>query len=346
MATILNDENRSQYNPTNERLIKQYLEHIQNTVGADAKTLNTLHKSIRCFEVLTDFAPLNTFNADMAKQFRTKVHELELSASYLLRISRDVQNFLHWLSHEPKGRKVKYNDADYLNLTTNETNRARASGYKPHHEYNILLQIVRNMPSETILDQRNRALVALIILSSPRISELTHLRIDSLKQERASGAYFLDINPRYIKGVKFNKPRQPTLLNIPDLRGFVLDWIEYLKINEGFKPEDPMFPMIQSTFAQNMQSCRTVQKKPISVNTTNRIFKEACLAAGYESYGVHSVRRTRVRFMEQQTADDRMVATQQDLGHNSLGTTRCNYGSLPPPQQHKIMHSINVEKGE
>lgn len=346
MATILTDENHAQYNPTNERIIKQYLEHVRNTIGADDKTLTALHKSIRCFEVLTDFAPLDTFNKDQAMPFQNKVRELDLSGSYLLRIRHDVKNFLHWLSHEPKGRKVKYNDADYLNPTKNEINRARASGYKPHHEYDTLLQIVRNMPSETILGQHNRALVALIILSSPRISELTHLRIDSLKQEKASGAYFLDINPRYIKGVKFNKARQPTLLNIPDVRGFVLDWIEYLKTNEGFKPEDPMFPMIQSTFAQNMQSYRTVQKKPISVNTTNRIFKDACLAAGYESYGVHSVRRTRVRFMEQETADERMVATQQDMGHNSLGTTRCNYGSLTPPQQHKIMHSINVEKGE
>ncbi len=346
MTTILTDENRALFNPVNERIIKQYLEHIRNTTGADAKTLNALHKSIRCFEVLTDFANLNLFKADMAKQFRDKVRQLELSASYLLRISRDVQNFIHWLAHEPKGRKVKYNDADYLNLTRNETHRARASGYKPHHEYETLLKIARNMPSETILDQRNRALVALIILASPRISELTHLRIDSVKQDKASGAYFLDINPRYIKGVKFNKARQPTLLNIPDLRNFILEWINYLKTNENFKPEAPLFPMIQSTFATNMQSCRTVQKKPISVNTTNRIFKDACIAAGYESYGVHSVRRTRVRFMEQETADERMVATQQDLGHNSLGTTRSNYGNLTPMQQHKVMHSINIEKGE
>lgn len=346
MTVILNDENRQLYNAGNERIIKQYLEHLRNANGSDAKTLNAIHKSIRCFEVLTDFADLDKFNADTAKQFREKVRELDLSASYLLRISKDVQNFIHWLSHEPKGRKVKYNDACYLNLTRNEANRARASGYKPHHEYTTLLQIVRAMPSETIVDQRNKAIVALIILASPRINELTHMRLDSIKEDPKSGAYFLDINPRYVKGVKFQKPRQATLLNIPDLRQIVMDWAEHLKNNEGFGQSDPLFPVIKSTFAKDMQSCRTIVNNPISVNLTNRIFKAACESAGYESYGVHSVRRTRARFMEQETADERMVATQQDLGHNSLGTTRGNYGSLSPTRQHQLTHSITIEKGE
>ena len=55
------------------------------------------------------------------------------------------------------------------------------------------------------------------------------------------------------------------------------------------------------------------------------------------------VRRTRARHIEDITHDDRIVALQQDFGHSSIGTTRCNYGNITPSRQRELIAGIKVE---
>ena len=343
MQSVLNDSNRHKYNPTNERIIKKYLEHVRRTKLADDKTLLAMHKYLRSFEVLTDFQNLDRYNPDMAKTCLANLRKKTLSPSYMYRIVSEAQKFIRWLADEPMGRRIHRNDADYLTLTQNEINRANASGYKPHHEYSHLLHVVRTMPAQTVTDLRNRALVALVILTSPRVNELCNFRIDTIVHDAMVDAYFLDINPRKIKNVKFCKSRQATLLNIPDLRQFVLDWRDTLLNEYGFDKSDPLFPIVATNPFQLNMFERTVKHKPISACTANNVFNTACAANGLECLSIHSVRRTRARHIENITHDDRIVALQQDFGHSSIGTTRCNYGNISPSRQRELIAGIKVE---
>lgn len=343
MYEILNDSNQRRFNPVNERLIKKYKEHVRQTKLADDKTLLALHKSLRSFEVLTDFEDVTHYTPSMAKKFLGNLRNLNLSASYMFKITSDAQKFMRWLADEPAGKRIHRNDTDYLVLTQNEINEAHATGYKPHHEYKTLLQIVRSMPAKTIVEQRNRALVALVILTSPRVSELCNFRIDSIVQDPKNGVYFIDIDPRKIKGVKFRTCRQATFLNVPDLLNFVLDWRKHLVTKEGFGLKDPLFPAIASTFAQTRMFERAIKKQPISTETAERIFNEACTQNGQAPLSIHSVRRTRARHIEDITHDDKIVALQQDFGHSSIGTTRCNYGNITPTRQRELISTIPIE---
>ncbi len=49
------------------------------------------------------------------------------------------------------------------------------------------------------------------------------------------------------------------------------------------------------------------------------------------------------RYIENITHDDRIVALQQDFGHSSIGTTRCNYGNITPSRQRELIAGIKVE---
>ena len=142
---------------------------------------------------------------------------------------------------------------------------------------------------------------------------------------------------------KFCRAREATLLNVPDLRQFVLDWRDTLVNEYGFDKSDPLFPKIATNPFQLNIFERIVKARPISVCTANQIFNGACVANGLAPLSIHSVRRTRARHIENITHDDRIVALQQDFGHSSIGTTRCNYGNITPSRQRELIAGIKVE---
>lgn len=343
MNVILNTNNQRKFNPKNERIIKKYQEHLRKTDGCDDKTLYAIHKSIRSFEVLTDFADLERFDANMAKQFKMAIRGIsEISESYIFRITSDMKKFIRWLAHEKEGKHVKYNDADYLNLTNNEINAAHADGYKPSYEYAQLIATVNNMPTKSVVDKRNRALVSMQVLGSFRALELAHIRIDTIIYDAHHNVYFADMDPRKINGIKFRKARRTTLFNHAELLANIIEWRDYLKKEWGFVSSDPLFPSISATFNKNMMFEQAIRHTSISVNTLRGIFKKAFINAGLEPLPVHSIRKTRARYIENITHDDRIVALQQDFGHSHLGTTRENYGNISEDRQRALMAKIDI----
>ncbi|MBR1372968.1 site-specific integrase [bacterium] len=347
MTAILNKTYRNKFNSKNERIIKKYQEHLRNAFGADDKTLFTTHKSIRTFEVLTDFADLERFNSDLAKTFMTKFRNMsDISENYMFRVTSDVKKFIHWLANESIGKRVKYNDADYLNLTNNEIHTAHAAGYKKSFSYADLLNIVHKMPNKTIVDMRNQALISTQVLGSFRASELVHFRMDTIIYDDKNMVYFADMNPRKIQGIKFRKARQATLLNYPELLEYIIKWRDYLKNEWNFDKNDPLFPSISSSFNKNMMFEQVIRKSSLSVTTLRDIFKKACINAGFEPLPVHSIRKTRARFIENITQDELIVALKQDFGHSHLGTTRENYGNISEDRQRALMAKIDITTTE
>lgn len=343
IRSIINKSNHNLYNPENERIIKKFKDHQRSALRKDEKTLYSLHKSIRCFEILTDFQNLSDFNPDTAKEFMQKIRDVELSVSYLVKICSDVQKFIRWLANEPFGRKVKYNDADYLNLSQNELNAAKSSAFKPSYTYKTLINVVNNMPSNTEIEKRNKALFSIQVLCSLRANELRNLLINSIVFDPLTKVYFLNIDPKKIKGVKFNKARQVTFLNIPTLQKNVLDWRDYLIQNYGFGNLDPLFPSTANIFVKGSLKPVTIfQKSAISLETERKIFNDAFVSAGEQPLRIHSIRHTRARYIENITHDEKIVALQQDFGHSSISTTRNNYGNITPERQRELISQIDI----
>lgn len=150
----------------------------------------------------------------------------------------------------------------------------------------------------------------------------------------------VDSTARYFAGMYQNVVQTQTMT---DLRQFVLDWRDILVNEYGFDKSDTLLPKIATNPFQLNIFERIVKAQPISVCTANQIFNGACVANGLAPLSIHSVRRTRARHIENITHDDHIVALQQDFGHSSIGTTRCNYGNITPSHQRELIAGIKVE---
>lgn len=338
MHVILNSSNRNLFNSRNERIIYDYLKHCQAIKRADGKTLDKLHNSIRSFEAMTDFVDFDNFCPAMATEFLDKLRHLELSSAYLMRLSLDLKHFFKWLANEPKGKKIKANDVDYLNLTRNELNKARAPKYQVSIKLERLIEIAKSIPAENMYQRRNRAFFAFNTMGSFREEELRNMTIGSLKYDRDNEIHFVFVDPREVKGVKFNKSREATLLKIPELVNFVTDWIAELRTH-GFGDKDPMFPAIP----QKLGLPTAPDKKTLSSAQVRNIFKQIETDAGEPAMRLHNFRHARARHFQQKTKDNLNIALQQDMGHSSLETTRRSYGMLTSDEQRQLIAGVKFD---
>ena len=344
MFSILNDVNQHLYNAANERIIERYLMHCKAVRHNDDKTCANLHKAIRSYEVLTDFKNFSDFCPELAAEFLDRLRDLELSKPYLLRLVLDMKHFLRWYALDTNGKHFNANAVEHLNLMQNELNKARASGYQKSHQYKTLFGVINQMPAQTFIQRRNRALFALAVLGSFRSGELRGFRLDSLIFDDYSGAYFIDINPKKISGVKFCTERQATLINRSDLLGYVLDWCAELKEKENFSSFDLMFPSETSRFNNLLMLERKIEKKPMCAASVGKVFKDAFAAAGVEYIKIHNLRHTKARHINELGRADLMVAAKQDFGHKSLSTTYNSYvGDMPHEKQRRLIAGIDFD---
>lgn len=327
--------------PINERMKYKYRIHTKRALQKDDKTLVALLKQIREYELFTGFDDFRKFNAGTAHKYIEFLLEQDVSFSYINDTIRVLREFLRWLERQKGYRsKINYNDIDYLNLTRNQRRTAKATEYKRAYSYEQIFATIRKMPSDTITQRRNKAIISLQALCGLRISELRTVKLKSLVKE--GGYYFIYINPKDIE-VKFAKTRHADFMPLPDdILQNVLAWRDYL-LSLGFTPKDPLFPQIACSFTQTHLLEAGITKESIQSNTTLRnIFKKAFTAAGYDYLRPHSFRHTMVRFAEKQTPEF-LNAVRQSLGHSSIDTTFQSYGELSPCEQRERIAGLRGE---
>ncbi len=290
---------------------------------------------IREFEVFINFDGFETYNEDIADKYIQRLLQRSLSLSYIRDNLRALKEFLKWLERQHGYRsKINYNHIDYLNLSQNQQNTAKAIEYQKAYKFEDIINTIRKMPDQTEREKRNKALISLQALCSLRISELRTVKIKNLIEE--DGVYFIYVTPKDME-VKFSKTRTVVFLPLPeDIIANVICWRDHL-LSIGFKETSYLFPNIDNRFAETNLLTDTLCNDGIKSNTTIRnIFKKAFVRAGYEYINPHSFRKTLARFAETQSPAF-LNAVRQNLGHNSIDTTLSSYGQLSQPEQRRII---------
>jgi hypothetical protein len=134
---------------------------------------------------------------------------------------------------------------NYLVASNNEANQARATEYQESHELSDLLATVRLMPEGDFIEKRNKAMLSLCILTSPRISSLQTTRVSSVRYMKEFDAWALLQNPKTQSTKKAGKITSFFVGNSHDIINNVASWREYL-ISQGFKKDDYLFPKLDS----------------------------------------------------------------------------------------------------
>ncbi len=331
-------ENHHQFNGANERVKYRYRIHIRRSIKKDEKSIIAALKHIRDFEIFINFANFTVFNEAVADKYITNMFAKELSASYINDNIRILKEFLRWLERQRGYKsKISYNHIDYLSISTNQKNIAKASEYKKSYTHEQILKAIRLMPAQNIIQKRDKALISLQALCGLRVSELRTVKIKNLIQE--DGNYFIYVNPKDMV-VKYAKTRHANFLPLPqDIIDNFLNWKDYL-MKAGFKDKDPLFPRIDCKFNQfNLLESKITYEQLKSNTTIRDIFKNAFNGAGYEYIRPHSFRHTLVRFAEKQSPEF-LNAVRQSLGHSSINTTFQSYGQLSESDQRNRIASL------
>ena len=132
-----------------------------------------------------------------------------------------------------------------------------------------------------------------------------------------------------------------------EIRQMVNDWVLYLRQEKLWGNDAPLFPATQTVLgAANQFEAAGLKQAHWSTATPIRaIFRESFTVAGLPYFNPHSFRSTLVRLGETvcQSPED-FKAWSQNLGHEQVLTTFCNYGAVADRRQGEIIKDLAEPK--
>jgi len=173
-----------EFNPENEDLKKKHEEMLLHVACLDKKTVNAAWRAINLFENFTGKKDFTTFSKSQAKAFKhwlakqMNKKDEPLSLSIQRSTLHAIREFFKWLAMHPAFRnKINAQAVTYLHLSQNEQRASRSSREKPFptiEEINITLNA---MSTDTDIEKRNRAMMAITALTGVRDAALISLKM-------------------------------------------------------------------------------------------------------------------------------------------------------------------------
>ena len=131
-------------------------------------------------------------------------------------------------------------DIDYFSLSMKDWAAAKARKLRDFPSLEQVRAVIAAMPAETVIDRRNRALVAFAILTGMRDRAIVSL---SLRHVDLSKSPPLVRQEPDRVDTKFSKSINTYFFPLgDDLQEIVTRWIEELRTEHLFGPNDPVFP--------------------------------------------------------------------------------------------------------
>ena len=173
------------YNPKNERTKKEYFRFLKEADRKADTTIDGVRKAISRFEEYTGYKDLATYNKEQAVAFKKQLAKSRgvrtgqpMAKSTLVHTTSALKDFFRWLSFQRGYKaKLKVTDIEYLNLSENEMRAAKEPRFKAFPTLEQIRATIGSMPSETEIERRDRALLAMTILTGARDSALASLRL-------------------------------------------------------------------------------------------------------------------------------------------------------------------------
>jgi integrase len=340
-------------NPENELQKRTYFSYLREAHGRDDATVDRVAASLARFEASTRGRDFRRFHREQAVAFKGKLLEAvnartgeRLSKATVLSTVRELRAFFLWLAREPGYRsKIAFSDADYFNLSDKDVAIARARREPNPPTAQQMRRVLDSMPTTTVLERRDRALVALATLTGARAAALASFRFGHVN---AIGR-FVDQDARVVR-TKFAKTFRTDFHRlVPGAFEIFTDWCVELQRDHAWGPDDPLFPRPQMGVGANGRFAPIgLSRKGWGTSTPVRdIFRRAFKAAGLPYRNPHSLRAMLVRhYMEMDLSPAQLKAVSQSLGHSDVLTTFTSYGQLPTHRQSELIRTITQHNAQ
>ena len=160
-----------------------------------------------------------------------------------------LKSFFQWLAGRPGCRRITYSDAEYFNLSANDSRIATARRDRPIPSIDQIRHVLSCMPFDTAVERRDRALVAFTLISGARDSAIASLSLKHV--DTVARCVFQDA-----RDVRTKNRKTFTSWFFPvgdDFEAVVTEWIAYLRDELFFGASDPMFPATQIALGEERE---------------------------------------------------------------------------------------------
>jgi integrase len=331
----------------NERIKRRYLTFLKEAKRFSESSLDGVAKAIHRFESFTKFRDFRQFHiqqaiafkADLAKQRHVRT-EAPLSKATLLSTLNVLKAFFQWLAGQPGYKsRLKYSDAEYFNLSEKEMRVARARRDQRVPTLEQIRHVLGTMPSISDIERRNRALIALTLLTGARDGAIASLKLKHIDLTEGK----LDQDAREVR-TKFSKTFTTYFFPVgDDLRAIVTEWVGYLTSEKLWGPDDPLFPATQVILNKNHQfgAGGLARAHWSNAGPIRAIFRDAFLRAGIPYANPHSFRATLAGLGEKLCrSPEEFKAWSQNMGHEGVLTTFTSYGEVSRQRQARIIRTL------
>lgn len=334
-------------NPENEKIKRDYFRFLREAGGRDVATIDGVAKSLARFEASTKARDFKRFHREQAVAFKTQLQNAvnartgeQLSKATVLSVLRDLRAFFIWLAREPGYKShLAYSDADYFNLADKDVAIARARRAPNPPTPDQMRRVLDAMPAATVLERRDRAVVAFVCLTAVRVRALTTIPLGAV--DPARGTVEHDARVVRTKAAKtFRADFHPV---VPGAAEIVADWCAELGRDHGWGPNDPLFPHNDMGLDDNggFVAVGLARKGWAGSDPVRTIFKHAFAAAGLPYFNPHSLRAMLVgHYMAMNLTPAQMKAVSQSLGHAEVMTTFTSYGQIPVHRQSELIREL------
>lgn len=338
----------TKHNENNERIKRSYYAYLKEAQRHSEQSIDAVAMALARFETYNRHRDFKAFHNQQAVAFKRHLADQlslktgdKLSKSTVRSTLAALRAFFLWLAFQPGYRsRFSASDADYFNPSDRDSRIALAARPRAVPSMEQIKHVLSLMPAETVLESRDRALMAFILLTGCRDRAAVSLKLKHVDVTRS--LVFQDA--REVQ-TKFGKSITTYFFPVGDEpRQIVTDWISELTTAHLFGPDDPLFPSTKiEPRADHLFHATGIERRHWSnADPVRRIFKHAFARAALPYFNPHSVRHTLARLGEQRCKSaEEMKAWSQNLGHEQMLTTFTSYGRIEEHRQGEIINSLN-----
>jgi integrase len=310
----------------------------------DRKTMIAHLVSIRDFEQFLEGKPFEKVTPKNAGAYRDRLVELGrlpkkdggLSNSTIRHRASHLSAFFKWLRNQDGFRRLSGNIPDYFLLPRATMARTLPRDDKRYPSIEDALRMVQAMPSRTLQERRDKAMVAFAFVTGLRAGALTSLWLKHLDMEGKTVV-------QDAREMRAKNGKSFRVFWFPRTEGFqqiFCEWIAEI-FALGFTAQDAVFPEVKDLISDFEDS------PPVAPLKTSRALQTAFERASAtidEEYSPHVARHTLKALGDKlcRTSEERK-AWSLNLGHSSERITETHYGKMPDQRRAGIIENLSAE---
>lgn len=334
-------------NAVNERIKREYFRYLKEARGRDEATIDGVAKALARFEESTRAKDFKKFHREQAMAFKAGLAAAtnartgeRLSKATMLSTLRDLKAFFFWLAHQSGFKShIAYADADYFSMAEKDMAVARARREKQVPTLDQVRHVLANMATETVLERRDRALIAFAATTGARVNALASFRLGHVDLEGG----FVEQDARTVR-TKFAKTfRTYFMPGVDGALEIVSAWVLEQRQYHLRAPADPLFPATEIGLSGEggFTPIGLARHGWATTSPIRDIFRRAFADAGLPYYNPHTFRDMLVRHaMTLDLSPEQMKAWSQNLGHSDVLTTFTSYGNVPVHRQGALIRAV------